>query len=77
MDPIIARCIISLVFLFSRVKENWAMRVHSIKDRLDSVIHKLADKNAKSKDDGDLEKSLIGEEPAFSFRNILCIFCFR
>ena len=38
------------------------MRVHSIKDRLDSVIHKLADKNAKSKDDGDLEKSLIGEE---------------
>ena len=36
------------------------MRVHSIKDRLDSVIHKLADKNAKSKDDGDLEKSLIG-----------------
>ena len=46
------------------------MRVHSIKDRLDSVIHKLADKNAKSKDDGDLEKSLIGEEPAFSFRNI-------
>ena len=36
------------------------MRVHSIKDRLDSVIHKLADKSAKSKDDGDLEKSLIG-----------------
>ena len=35
------------------------MRVHSIKDRLDTIIHKLADKDYKTKEDQDLEKSLI------------------
>ena len=51
--------------IFNRLRENWAMRVESIRDRLDKVIHKLADKENKSKDDEDLEKSLIGKKLIF------------
>ena len=34
--------------------------MHVIKDGLDKIIHKVADRENKSKEDEDLEKSLIG-----------------
>ena len=42
------------------MKRNWSASVRDLKDRLDKIIHKLADKENKSKEDQDLETSLIG-----------------
>ena len=61
------------------MRDNWALKVHTIKDRLDKIIHKVADKENKSKEDEDLEKSLIGNQiivnDCQSKRNVF--FCHR
>ena len=42
------------------VRDNWCSNVQIIKDRIDSVIHNIADKENATQEDNDLGKSLLG-----------------
>jgi kinesin family protein 13 len=44
------------------LREDWATSVASLKDRLDGRIHKLSDKKNKSKEEFELEQSLIDQK---------------